>query len=375
MEFAVRQFDTLVVRCGDFLAEYRDRKTGLPFPSYDLWEEKWGIHTFTVSAVYGGLKAAEQFAQTFGNDRRAELYRKASEEVKGAMDAYLYSREQKRFLKTILPKGDGSFETDLTIDASIYAPFYFGVLDSKDERVVNTVNAIKERLWIKTEVGGIARYEGDIYHRVSDEVPGNPWVICTLWLAQWYIAKAGNLKELEEAVPILDWVTSRALRSGVLAEQVHPFTNQPLSVSPLTWSHAAFVATVLEYLHKLEELYICPQCGRPMYRHDRGGREQHKGKEWRKIHQHEEVELGHPLTYVTEGEVEYQGRKATLKVNQKTCVGATMCAFRCPVNIFELVNDKSHIVKENLSKCLLQTCMKCRDGCPTHSIFIVFKNP
>jgi len=114
------------------------------------------------------------------------------------------------------------------------------------------MNAIKNRLWVKTGVGGLARYEGDKYHSAADDisnVPGNPWFICTLWLAQWYIAKAKNMNELKEAIPILQWAASRALPSGVLAEQVHPFTNQPLSVSPLTWSHAAFVAAVLEYLN------------------------------------------------------------------------------------------------------------------------------
>jgi GH15 family glucan-1,4-alpha-glucosidase len=112
-------------------------------------------------------------------------------------------------LKNILPTKDGSFEVDLTVDASIYAPFYFGVFNPEDEKVVNTMNAIKERLWVKTEVGGIARYEEDYYHRVSEDtkrVPGNPWVICTLWLAQWTIAKAKNPKELQEALPILEWV-------------------------------------------------------------------------------------------------------------------------------------------------------------------------
>ena len=50
------------------------------------------------------------------------------------------------------------------------------------------------------------------------------------------------------------WATERALPSGVLAEQVHPKTGAPLSVSPLTWSHAEFVGTVhrlLEYLRHL----------------------------------------------------------------------------------------------------------------------------
>jgi GH15 family glucan-1,4-alpha-glucosidase len=52
IEFIARQYENLVIRCGDFLASYRDSKTGLPLPSYDLWEEKWGIHTFTVSAIW-----------------------------------------------------------------------------------------------------------------------------------------------------------------------------------------------------------------------------------------------------------------------------------------------------------------------------------
>jgi glucoamylase len=127
--------------------------------------------------------------------------------------------------------------------------------------------AIRQRLWVKTDVGGMARYEGDGYHRVSnnyEDVPGNPWFICTLWLAQWYIAKAKNKEDLKEAVPVIEWVASRALPSGILAEQVHPYTNKPLSVSPLTWSHAAFVTTVLEYVNKLGRIDSCPACGKPM---------------------------------------------------------------------------------------------------------------
>lgn len=271
IEFIIRQYESLVVRCGDFLASYRDNETGLPLSSYDLWEEKWGVHTFTASAVYAGLKAAENFTVFFGDTKRAKIYGKAAEEVKAAMDKYLYSNEDKRFLKTIIPGEDGSFEIDHTIDASIYAPFYFGVFEPRDEKVVNTMNAIREQLWVKTNVGGIARYEGDNYHKASEnikDVPGNPWFICTLWLAQWYIARAENFKELEEAIPILEWVASRALPSGVLAEQVHPFTNQPLSVSPLTWSHAAFVATVLEYSARFQKISICPECGGRAHSYD-----------------------------------------------------------------------------------------------------------
>ena len=35
-----------------------------------------------------------------------------------------------------------------------------------------------------------------------------------------------------------------------MAEQINPYANAPLSVSPLTWSHAALVKAVHEYVQK-----------------------------------------------------------------------------------------------------------------------------
>ncbi len=268
IEFAASVYENFVIRCADFLVSYRDGKTGLPLPSYDLWEEKRGIHTFTTSAVYAGLRAAERFALLLGETAKAGDYGSAAEEVRNAVDKYLYSPELKRFLKTVSFREDGSLASDPTIDASIYAPFYFGLFDARDERVENTMRAVRDRLWVKTAVGGIARYEGDSYHRVSDnlaDVPGNPWFICTLWLAQWHIAKALSADELQEAMRLIEWVCERGLQSGVLAEQVNPFTNLPLSASPLTWSHAALVATILEYASKYAQVNTCPHCGGPMH--------------------------------------------------------------------------------------------------------------
>ena len=104
----------------------------------------------------------------------------------------------------------------------------------------------------------MARYGGDYYHRVSDDtkaVPGNPWFISTLWYAQYLIMRAQSAEELREtALPILQWVADHALPSGVLAEQVHPYTNEPLSVSPLTWSHGTAVVAVLDYLERMRAL-------------------------------------------------------------------------------------------------------------------------
>jgi len=55
-------------------------------------------------------------------------------------------------------------------------------------------------------------------------------------------------------VPLLEWCVKRASASGVLAEQFNPHTGDPISVSPLTWSHATVVIVVMEYLNKLKKL-------------------------------------------------------------------------------------------------------------------------
>ena len=99
----------------------------------------------------------------------------------------------------------------------------------------------------------MARYENDYYYQVTrdlSQAQGNPWFICTLWLAQYRIAHASTIDELHTALPLLAWAQSHALRSGVMAEQINPFTGDPLSVSPLTWSHAEYVLTVRWYLGK-----------------------------------------------------------------------------------------------------------------------------
>jgi GH15 family glucan-1,4-alpha-glucosidase len=159
----------------------------------------------------------------------------------------------------MLSSKDGEFKEDDTIDASLFAVSYFGVLDADDPRVVSTMKAIRDNLSVKTRVGGIARYTGDSYQCVSNDdpnVPGNPWFICTLWLAQYEIARAKSMEDLRAPLQVLDWVANHALPSGVLAEQVNPYTGEPLSVCPLTWSHGTFALAVLEYLRKLEELTV-----------------------------------------------------------------------------------------------------------------------
>jgi GH15 family glucan-1,4-alpha-glucosidase len=254
---------------------FRSPRTGLPEPSWNLWEDRRGIHTFTCAAVVGGLRAARNFATLFGDDERAAEYEAAALEVCDGMREHLYRSDLGRFARSISTRSDGAFDVDGTIDSSLFGIFYFGAFDANDPMVRDTMQAVEDRLWAKTGIGGLARYENDGYMRVrkdGESVPGNPWFICTLWLAEYRIASANTLEELERSVELLEWTVTHALPSGVLAEQVDPFSGAPLSVSPLTWSHSTVVSTTMAYLRKLEALLACHACGRPLFRYDRRAR-------------------------------------------------------------------------------------------------------
>jgi glucoamylase len=279
IEFASSLYRPLVRRAADFMVDFRDPSTRLPLGSWNLWEDRWGVHTFTCSTVIGGLRAAARFARLFGEGDVAIRYEAAALEIRDAMSEHLYRPDLHRFARAIVPRAGGAYDIDPTCDASLFGTFYFGAFEPDDPMVVSTMRAVEERLWAKTQIGGIARYEGDHYMRISDntgEVPGNPWLICTLWLADYRIASAKTLEDLERAMEILEWVVARALESGVLAEQVNPLTGAPVSVSPLTWSHATVVSTVIGYLRKLEMLVSCAECERPMFRYDRRARREYQ---------------------------------------------------------------------------------------------------
>jgi GH15 family glucan-1,4-alpha-glucosidase len=248
-------YEKFVVPAANFLAQYQDA-TGLPLPSYDLWEERYGVMAFTVSSVYAGLLAAAGFAEFHKDLARAIYYRDTAEQVKKAAEVHLYSDKEQRFIRALYWNHSlNTYEQDLTLDMSMYALFDFEMFDAKDPRIVATMNALRQRLWIQTDVGGLARYENDYYHQVTQDigkVPGNPWIICTLWYAEWSIAIAKNASELEEAKSLMRWAMRNSAPSGAMAEQLHPYSGLPLSVSPLTWSHASFIKVTQEYISKLK---------------------------------------------------------------------------------------------------------------------------
>jgi len=241
IEYFFPLYERLIKRAANFLMLFVS-SDGLPLPSYDLWEERFGVHTYTVATTYAALKAASSFARAFRENELADRYSEAADRMTRSFDEKFYSDEKGYYARSII-----NGKPDFTVDSQNMALFLFGMKDPNDSRIRSNMNVIMNRLWVKG-TGGLARYENDMYQRVKEdrEVPGNPWIITTLWAAR-YFAMTGNR---ETALSLLKWVIGHSQPSGVLPEQVNPYDGTPLSVSPLVWSHAEYIITVDELIKR-----------------------------------------------------------------------------------------------------------------------------
>jgi GH15 family glucan-1,4-alpha-glucosidase len=235
-------YEPFVLPMANFLASYIDEATGLPKPSYDLWEEQFLTSTYTTAVTHAALLAAAELAEIIEDGNNAVKWRTAASDILAAAHKYLYNSDRQAFYKGVLVK-DGHVEYNNTFDlSSIFGVFMFGLYPIDSEEVQTSIQTLTKLFGVDTGTIGLPRYENDAYRRVSPNVTGNWWIISSLWLAQYYI----EIDEKEKASKIIAWVQQHGSHTGMLAEQLSPLDESPVSVEPLTWSHAEFLATLLD---------------------------------------------------------------------------------------------------------------------------------
>jgi glucoamylase len=257
-EFLEKVWDS-VEKAVEFMIDFMDEETGLPRPSYDLWEERVGEHAYSTAAVCGGIKAGVQIANILGKGHeKLPVWEKAWRDMKAAMERNFWREDRGHFLRSVRTKLNpwgAEYSQDTTvikvnckgycrdvtledgmIDISLLGvAIPFDVFDVEDYRVSKTVEAI-ERVLASPNVGGIKRYESDNY------VGGNPWILTTLWVALYYCRK----REYAKAKEYFQWAVKSRTELDLLPEQVNRDSGRPEWVVPLTWSHAMFVLVLME---------------------------------------------------------------------------------------------------------------------------------
>jgi GH15 family glucan-1,4-alpha-glucosidase len=241
-EFVQSLYLTFVQPAANFLASFIDEETGLPHASYDLWEEKFLTTTYSTAVTYQALLVAAEFANMFDHPDDAVAWEAVADKILANSEVF-FEPDRGILRKGFLLQPDGSLKFDNTLDiSSLYGVMAYGLRKGSADALHYSVGEVERMMLDYSPSGGCPRYEYDNYFKSSPPFLGNPWFVTTLWMAQYYV----KTKQTDKAHKYLQWTMDHTLPSGALSEQTNPSNGEPVSVTPLVWSHAEFINTVLD---------------------------------------------------------------------------------------------------------------------------------
>jgi len=237
-------YKTMILPMADFMADYVDKTTGLPRPTYDLWEQTFSTSTYTTAVTYAALLAASDLATAANDQNNAVKWRLAANDIQTAAHKHLYNECKKIFYVGLNVKGTQIIKNDTVDCSAVLGAYIFGLFATDSEEILSSIKTVEQLFGINEGKPGLPRYENDQYRRVSSDITGNYWFITSFWLAQYYI----DCGEKQKALSILDWAKSHALSTGVMGEQLDPTSNEIVSPAPLTWTQSEYVSTLLDMI-------------------------------------------------------------------------------------------------------------------------------
>ncbi|MFZ4715058.1 MAG: glycoside hydrolase family 15 protein [Bacteriovoracaceae bacterium] len=216
--------------------------------SFDLWEEVKGQHFYTLMAIRNALVVGAKLALQMNDKGAADFYTLEGLKVEEALKAFTAGE----FILTTLNRVEGANYKDSNLDiAPVLAVIHGeetslipvthkavqGTID-RLEKAFHNLYPINQRKLPGTLFG---RYPEDQYYN------GNPWILCTLAVAETYYKKAQQLhnsKFFDKGEELLKRLQYHATEDGNFSEQFHKNSGYMLGAVDLTWSHASFLTTV-----------------------------------------------------------------------------------------------------------------------------------
>ncbi len=248
LDFLDSLYEGLIKKAAEFVTGYVRPGGLLCNPSYDLWEERRGIFSYTQASCVAGLYWASVIAKVLGKPDSRDFLQASLGLLEGLVT--LLAQESHGYCRGISGIGDGGQHLwDWTDDSSLFLiPLLLRALrrSSFGEELMSRALGIAKVTWRRLRrslavQGGMARYTDDWYarERGAEGQPGNPWLVSTAW---------GLLSGLElgllekgEVKHELRWFEQAKLSSGIMPEQLSCVTLEPVSVAPLTWSHGTYL--------------------------------------------------------------------------------------------------------------------------------------
>src|SRR5262249_32286094 len=90
-----------IERGAEYLVRSIDPETGLPIPSFDLWEEDICESVYSAAAVAAGIAAAADCAAVLGTRSQSAAWAKAASGLRQAIVDRLWDPGRKTFLRAV----------------------------------------------------------------------------------------------------------------------------------------------------------------------------------------------------------------------------------------------------------------------------------
>lgn len=210
-------------------------------PAYDIWEEEFGWHAYTLRVSAAALEAGAAWLETQGEASATRDARAVASALRLRLQTYR-DAQTGAMRSRVLASGERSTKE---LDSSvILAAIHAREVDEPGLRVtLNELDAVfAERYPInrgRAPGHALGRYPGDVYHG------GNPWFICTLAAAEFcYRAARHDAALRARGDAYLATVRAFAPAHGALSEQFDGDSGAPVSARHLAWSYAAFISCV-----------------------------------------------------------------------------------------------------------------------------------
>lgn len=237
--------------------------------NFDLWEEVYGHHFFTIMSQQKALIDGAALAKQLGDIHASSFYIKQAQLIEQRLQQHL-DLKNNLIQSTLFPHA-GPQKT-LELDSSVILavlmhPHKEGAFSPHNLFVKSTVSALHQQFNAMFPINNnnsgailFGRYPGDTYDGYNTNSQGNPWFILTATMAEYYFTLADNLvfdkanrdqvmKYINEGDNYLKLIKKYA-PDMKLDEQINLYTGNQQGAMSLTWSYVS----VLRALHLRTQL-------------------------------------------------------------------------------------------------------------------------
>lgn len=223
-------YDNLAVKMANFLCDYVD-ESGLPKPSYELWEVKLETTLFTTGMTIAALTGIAAYANKISDHQNGKKWSAAAFKMKAALEQKFWNINRNYFYRGFYVNG----QPDDTIDIASLRGAELAGLGKTDI----AYQSFCDRFGVNDKQPRAPRFEGDDYHGFE-----NPWPIASFWLAESPSASPSFV------MSALNFAKDQIKNYNVLSEQLNRNSGQPIDPAPLVWSHGELMTAILKVFAK-----------------------------------------------------------------------------------------------------------------------------